>query len=97
MGLYKLCTHKGRARDRCKHPWWGSFRGRRVSLAKWVNRARSAPKQKLQARSTSCGRRFATGHSTNAACSQCRRVRRGRSASSRTCTKSGTRSARASL
>src|SRR5919204_3279355 len=38
MGLYKLCTHKGRARDRCKHPWWGSFRGRRASLAKWVNR-----------------------------------------------------------
>ena len=38
MGLYKLCTHKGRPRDRCKHPWWGSFRGRRVSLAKWTNR-----------------------------------------------------------
>jgi integrase len=39
MGLYKLCTHQGRARDRCTHAWWGSFRGRRVSLAKWTNRA----------------------------------------------------------
>jgi integrase len=38
MGLYKICTHKGRARDRCEHAWWGSFRGRRVSLAKWANR-----------------------------------------------------------
>src|SRR5438094_9507050 len=38
MGLYKLCTHKGRARDRCKHPWWGNFRGKRVSLARWANR-----------------------------------------------------------
>ena len=27
MGLYKICTHKGRARDRCEHAWWGSFRG----------------------------------------------------------------------
>jgi integrase len=38
MGLYKICTHKGRARDRCEHAWWGSFRGRRASLAKWANR-----------------------------------------------------------
>jgi integrase len=38
MGLYKICAHKGRARDRCKHAWWGSFRGRRASLAKWANR-----------------------------------------------------------
>ena len=38
MGLYKICKHKGRARDRCKHAWWGSFRGKRVSLAKWTNR-----------------------------------------------------------
>ncbi len=38
MGLYKICTHKGRARDRCEHAWWGSFRGKRVSLAKWTNR-----------------------------------------------------------
>ncbi len=38
MGLYKLCEHKGRARDRCSHAWWGSFRGKRVSLAKWTNR-----------------------------------------------------------
>lgn len=41
MGLYKLCKHKGRARDRCEHPWWGSFqhRGRlqRVSLGRWAN------------------------------------------------------------
>ena len=35
MGLYKLCEHKGRNRDRCEHPWWGSFRGVRVSLSKW--------------------------------------------------------------
>jgi integrase len=38
MGLYKLCEHKGRNRDRCEHPWWGSFRGMRVSLSKWANR-----------------------------------------------------------
>ncbi len=38
MGLYKLCEHKGRNRDRCDHPWWGSFRGVRVSLSKWANR-----------------------------------------------------------
>lgn len=38
MGLYKICDHKGRARDRCEHAWWGSFRGVRVSLAKWTNR-----------------------------------------------------------
>ena len=38
MGLYKICEHKGRARDRCDHAWWGSFRGVRVSLAKWTNR-----------------------------------------------------------
>jgi hypothetical protein len=38
MGLYKICTHKGRARDRCEHAWWGSFRGKRVSLGKWANR-----------------------------------------------------------
>jgi len=36
--LYKLCEHKGRARDRCDHVWWGSFRGVRVSLARWSNR-----------------------------------------------------------
>jgi len=39
MGLYKLCDHRGRARDRCGHPWWGSYRGVRVSLPKWTNRA----------------------------------------------------------
>ena len=38
MGLYKICEHKGRARDRCEHAWWGSFRGIRVSLPKWTNR-----------------------------------------------------------
>jgi integrase len=38
VGLYKICTHKGRARDRCEHAWWGSFRGKRVSLPKWTNR-----------------------------------------------------------
>jgi integrase len=38
MGLYKLCEHKGRLRDRCEHPWWGTFRGRRESLSKWANR-----------------------------------------------------------
>ena len=39
MGLYKLCKHKGRARDRCEHAWWESiqYRGRlhRQSLEKW--------------------------------------------------------------
>ena len=38
MGLYKICEHKRRARDRCDHAWWGSFRGVRVSLSKWTNR-----------------------------------------------------------
>jgi len=38
MGLYKICEHQDRARDRCEHIWWGSFRGVRVSLAKWANR-----------------------------------------------------------
>jgi integrase len=38
MGLFKICGHDGRARDRCAHAWWGSFRGRKVSLAKWTNR-----------------------------------------------------------
>ena len=38
MGLYKICEHKGRARDRCEHAWWGGYRGHRVSLSKWANR-----------------------------------------------------------
>ena len=38
MGLYKLCEHKGRARDRCEHSWWARFRHARVSLEKWSNR-----------------------------------------------------------
>ena len=38
MGLYKICQHKDRARDRCEHPWWGSFRGTRVSLVRWADR-----------------------------------------------------------
>jgi hypothetical protein len=38
VGLFTPCEHKGRARDRCAHLWWGSFRGRRVSLGKWANR-----------------------------------------------------------
>jgi len=38
VGLYKICEHKARARDRCDQAWWGSFRGVRVSLAKWTNR-----------------------------------------------------------
>ena len=41
MGLYKLCTHKGRARDRCSHPWWGSFQYKgslhRASLSRWAD------------------------------------------------------------
>jgi integrase len=41
MGLYKLCQHKGRARDRCEHAWWASYqhRGRlyRASLERWAN------------------------------------------------------------
>jgi hypothetical protein len=41
MGLYKLCEHKGRARDRCGHAWWGSFqyKGRlhRASLSRWAD------------------------------------------------------------
>ena len=38
MGLYKICKHKGRARDRCDDAWWGSFRGTKASLGKWANR-----------------------------------------------------------
>jgi integrase len=38
MGLYKICEHDGKARDRCAHGWWGSFRGIRVSLNRWANR-----------------------------------------------------------
>ena len=41
MGLYKLCEHKGRAQDRCKHTWWGAFQYQgklhRKSLAQWAN------------------------------------------------------------
>jgi integrase len=40
MGIYKRCEHRGRERDRCSHPWYGSFKlpGRpraRVALDKW--------------------------------------------------------------
>jgi integrase len=38
MGLYKICEHKGRTRDRCPHAWWGGYRGYRVSLSRWANR-----------------------------------------------------------
>src|SRR5947208_15081210 len=38
MGLYKLCDHKRRARDRCEHAWWARFRHVRVSLERWANR-----------------------------------------------------------
>jgi integrase len=38
MGCYKRCEHTGRNRDRCSDSWWGSFRGHRVSLAKWADR-----------------------------------------------------------
>ena len=38
MGPYKICEHSRRDRERCEHPWWGSFRGLRVSLSKWANR-----------------------------------------------------------
>ncbi len=41
MGLYKLCSHKARARDRCEHAWWGAFQYKgtlhRVSLERWAN------------------------------------------------------------
>jgi len=36
MGIYKICHHKGQARDRCRHAWWACFRGHRVSLDKWA-------------------------------------------------------------
>jgi integrase len=38
VGLYQLCDHKGRARDRCVHAWWARFRHARVSLEKWSSR-----------------------------------------------------------
>ncbi len=41
MGLYKLCKHRERTRDRCSHGWWGAFQHQgklhRVSLSKWAN------------------------------------------------------------
>ena len=52
MGLHKICKHKGRARDRCEHAWWGSFRGKRVSLANGRT-ARSRPRLKPTRHSTS--------------------------------------------
>ena len=39
MGLYKRCDHRGRARDRCDHAWWGTFHEQRVSLADWAGRS----------------------------------------------------------
>jgi len=42
MGLYKLCEHTGRARDRCEHAWWGGYRRQRVSLSRWANRTISS-------------------------------------------------------
>jgi integrase len=38
MGLYKLCKHDTKTRDRCAHRWWASFRYVRISLSKWANR-----------------------------------------------------------
>jgi integrase len=38
MGLFKICHHKGRTRERCDCPWHGGFRGRKVSLQRWANR-----------------------------------------------------------
>lgn len=40
MGIYKRCEHRGRDRDRCADPWYGSYKlpGRpraRVALEKW--------------------------------------------------------------
>lgn len=40
MAIYKRCQHRGRERDRCSHPWYGTYQLRghprvRVSLAKW--------------------------------------------------------------
>jgi integrase len=42
MAIYKRCQHRGRERDRCAHPWYGTYQLRgnprvRVSLAKWGN------------------------------------------------------------
>ena len=57
MGLYKLCEHEGRNRDRCDHPWWGSFRGVRVSLSKWTDR-----EIRLEGGGQRGARRAAPGH-----------------------------------
>ena len=52
MGLYKLCKHKGRARDTCNHAWWGSFQFRgdlkRTNLETW---ARESVRTKTKASS----------------------------------------------
>ena len=41
MGIYKRCCHRGRERDRCADPWYGSYKLPRrsrakVSLSKWT-------------------------------------------------------------
>jgi integrase len=41
MGIYKRCEHGGRDRDRCQHPWYGTYKlpgqaRAKVSLAKWT-------------------------------------------------------------
>lgn len=41
MGLYKLCKHRGTARNKCKDAWWGSFQYKgklqRASLGRWAD------------------------------------------------------------
>ena len=41
MGVYKRCEHRGRERDRCSHPWYGTYKlpGRR--RARWRHGCRS--------------------------------------------------------
>jgi len=41
VGIYKRCSHRGRERDRCTDPWYGSYKlpghpRAKVSLGKWT-------------------------------------------------------------
>ena len=95
MGLYKLCEHKGRARDRCEHAWWACFRHARVSLEKWSNRE-VRTKTDADIAFDDCGVRSARVRSTNEASIHRETSARKRSANSPRSTRSGTSSPRGS-
>ena len=77
MGLYKRCKHRGRQRDRCPCPWWGSFRGDRVSLSKWANQEVDSKDEARAILDEDAKRRSGRGRSTRRGGSS-RRLRRRR-------------------